>query len=142
MYSILRSFQDFKLPPSKSWDKKSISLAASFVKHTGLSSIWIYLLNYKNCKRRQARISGLEEKCVFQLIIKISLKKAKSFLSNVFFKKSKKLELMARERKRENKIYICLNQISMKNETCVSVDKLLDNDVLKKFWVKTKKNTQ
>ena len=91
------------------------------------------MLNYKNCKRRQARISGLEEKCVFQLIIKISLKKAKSLLTNVFFKKSKKLELMAREGKRENKIYICSNQISMKNETCISVDKLLDNDVLKKF---------
>ena len=46
-----------------------------------------------------------------------------------------KHELIARERKRENKIYICSNQISMKHETCVTVDKF--SDVSKKFWIET-----
>ena len=32
---------------------------------------------------------------------------------------------------RENKIYIYSHQISMKHETCVSVDKLSDNDAPK-----------
>ena len=45
-----------------------------------------------------------------------------------------KLKLIAGEGKRENKIYICSNQISMKHETCVSVDKF--SDVLT-FWVET-----
>ena len=58
------SFQDFKLPFSKSRNKKSIFLAANFVKHTGLSSILIYLLNHKNCEKRQTGVSGLEEKCL------------------------------------------------------------------------------
>ena len=48
-----------------------------------------------------------------------------------------RLKFIAREGKRENKIYICSNQISMKHETCVSVDKFSDNDVSKCFWVET-----
>ena len=44
-----------------------------------------------------------------------------------------KHELIARERKRENKIYICSNQISMKHETCVSLDNFSDNEVSKNF---------
>ena len=84
----MRSLQSFKLPSSKRWDKKLIFLAASYVKCTGLSSIWNYLLNHYNCKRRQAGVSGLEEKCAFQLI-KICLKNGKSFLSVVFLKEKK-----------------------------------------------------
>ena len=37
--------------------------------------------------------------------------------------------------KRENKMYICSNQITMKQETCVSVDKF--SDVSKIIWVET-----
>ena len=48
-----------------------------------------------------------------------------------------KLKLIAGEGKRENKIYICSNQISMKHKTCVSVDKFSDNEVSKNFWVET-----
>ena len=66
--------------------KKLISLAANFVKYTGLSSIWIYLLNHKNCEIIQPGVSGLEETCAFYLI-KISLQNGKSFLSDAFFKK-------------------------------------------------------
>ena len=46
-----------------------------------------------------------------------------------------KLKSIAREGKRQNKIYICSNQISMKHETCVTVDKF--SDVSKKFWIET-----
>ena len=35
------------------------------------------------------------------------------------------------------KIYIYTNQISIKHETYVSVDKFSDNDVSKTFWVET-----
>ena len=47
---------------------------------------------------------------------------------------------MAIEWKRENKIYICSNQISMKHETCVGVDKFSDDKISKNFWVETKKD--
>ena len=40
---------------------------------------------------------------------------------------------MAIEWKRENKIYICSNQISMKHEICAGVDKFSDNKISKKF---------
>ena len=40
---------------------------------------------------------------------------------------------MAIEWKRENKIYICSNQISMKHEICVGVDKFSDNKISKNF---------
>ena len=55
--------------------------------------------------------------------------------------KIKKLELIAREGKRENKIYICSNQINMKHETCVSVDKFSDNEISKIFELKRRKIT-
>ena len=71
LYSSLRSSQGFKLLSSKRLDKELKFFTANFVKHsghTGLSSIWIYLLNHKNCERKQAGVSGLEERCVFQPI--------------------------------------------------------------------------
>ena len=40
--------------------------------------------------------------------------------------------------KTENKMYICSNQITMKQETCVSVDKF--SDVSKIIWVETQKD--
>ena len=39
--------------------------------------------------------------------------------------------------KRENKICICSNQISMKHKTYASVDKFSDNEVSKNVWVET-----
>ena len=43
--------------------------------------------------------------------------------------KIQKVKLIEREGKRENKIYMCSNQISMKHETCISVDNFSDSDV-------------
>lgn len=86
LYLSLRSSQVFKLPYSKSWGEKLIFLTADFVKYTGLPSIWVYLLNHKNCERKQAGVSGYQEKCAFQLM-KISLWNGRSFLSDVFFLK-------------------------------------------------------
>ena len=42
------------------------------------------------------------------------------------------VKLIQRKGKRDNKIYICSNKISMKHETCVSVDKSSGNDISKK----------
>ena len=42
------------------------------------------------------------------------------------------VKLIQREGKRDNKIYICSNKISMKHETYVSVDKSSGNDISKK----------
>ena len=51
------------------------------------------------------------------------------------------VKLIQREGKRDNKIYICSNKISMKHETCVSVDKSSGNDISKKIKLKCRKIT-